>query len=436
MSPKEAGTTVETSPALTEQYDAVVRCNRCGFCQVACPTYAITGSESSVARGRNVLCRNVLEGRLPMTKDLHAPLFECLLCRACTANCFPGVKTDEIVVAARNAYIQEHGQLAIMRFVFDKILPNRRQMTHYMRFLTLGKRTGLSGLARMTRILGLFGKQLMKAEQLIQKAPKRFLQDRLSEIRLTPSRVKHRVGYFLGCALNYAMPDVGAATIEFLTRNGCDVVTIDNCCCGLPAYPHGNLDAVQKMARQNLDAFEKLDVDVIVTECASCSSFLKDYPLRFPDDEETRSRAEKITAKIKDFTEFAAELDGEVAPLRDKTKITFHDPCHLSRYQGVVEQPRDLLRSMPNAEFVELPEADWCCGGAGSYCIEHYELSEQTLERKMNNLVTSGADVLATACPSCMMHLGYGVAQRELPVRVVHISQLLAGGLAGITERP
>lgn len=420
---------METQQALKNQYDAVVRCNRCGFCQVACPTYAITGSEASVARGRNVLCRNVLEGRLPLTRDLYAPLFECLLCRACTANCFPAVKTDEIVVAARDAYIREHGEPAILRFLFRKVLPNRRLMTHYMRFLTLGKRTGLSGLARMTRILGLYGKQLMKAEQLIQRAPKRFLQDMLAETQLTPSRAKHRVGYFLGCAINYALPQVGAATIEFLTRSGCDVVPIDNCCCGLPAYPHGDLDAVRALARQNLDVFEKLDVDVIVTECASCSSFLKDYPLRFAGDEETRTRAEKIAKKIRDFTEFAAELDGAAAPLAERTRITFHDPCHLSRYQGVTKPPRELIRSTPNAEFVELPEADWCCGGAGSYCIEHYELSERTLDRKMKNLDTAGAPVLATACPSCMMHLGYGVSQRRLPVKVVHVSEVLAGGL-------
>lgn len=419
--------TQQAPDALKEQYDAVVRCNRCGFCQAACPTYAITGSEASVARGRNVLCRNVLEGRLPLTKELYAPLFECLLCRACTANCFPAVKTDEIVVAARNAYVRLHGQPAIFRFAFHEILPNPPRMTRYMRFLTAGKRSGLSGLARLTRILGIYGKQLMKAEQLVQKAPKRFLRDMLRDTHPMPKRVKHRVGYFIGCAINFAMPEVGAATIEFLTRCGCDVVPIDNCCCGLPAYPYGDLEAVRHLARKNLDAFEKLDVDVIVSDCSSCSSFLKDYPRRFSNDPETRERAEKISKKIRDFAEFAAELDPIVATPMERAKVTFHDPCHLSRYQGIKKQPRKLLRATPNVDLAEMPESDWCCGGAGSYCIAHYELSERTLDRKMSRLEGVGADVLATTCPSCLMHLGYGVSRRRLPVRVMHLSQILAG---------
>ncbi|MEW6359836.1 MAG: (Fe-S)-binding protein [Planctomycetota bacterium] len=418
---------METEQALKHQYDAVLRCNRCGFCQTACPTYAITGVEASVARGRNILCRNVLEHRISLTKDLYAPLFECLLCRACTAHCFPAVRTDEIVVAARNAYYREHGEPAILRFLFREFLPNRRRMTHYMRFLTLGKRTGLSGLVRLTRILGLFGKQMMKAEQLVEKAPRRFLQDILAEMALTPPRVRARVAYFNGCAINYAMPEVGAATVEFLTRNGCDVIPFEHCCCGLPAYSYGDLDAVRTMARQNIEAFEKLDADVILTDCSSCSSFLKEYPKRFEGDDEMRTRAEKVAARVRDFTEFAAELEPEVGPMSEGARITFHDPCHLSRYQKITKPPRDLIRATDGAEYVEMPEADWCCGGAGSYCIMHYDLSEKTLDRKMGNLETTGARILATTCPSCIMHLRYGVSRRRLPVRVLHLSQVLTG---------
>jgi len=235
------------------------------------------------------------------------------------------------------------------------------------------------------------------------------------------------VGYFLGCAINYAMPQIGAATISFLTRSGCDVVPISNCCCGLPAYSHGDLEAVRNMALINLDEFETLDVDAIVTDCSSCSSFLKDYPKRFAGDEENRTRAERFAKKMRDFTEFAAQIEPAVSPLADKTRITFHDPCHLSRYQGVTKQPRALIRATPNADLVELPESDWCCGGAGSYCIEHYELSERTLDRKMKRLETTGADLLATTCPSCLMHLAYGVSKTRLPVKVVHLSQILSG---------
>ena len=140
------------------------------------------------------------------------------------------------------------------------------------------------------------------------------------------------------------------------------------------------------------------------------------------------SRAEKAVGKIRDFTELAAELEPSVTPMTDKATVTFHDPCHLSRYQGITKQPRELIEATAGAEYIELPEADWCCGGAGSYCIAHYGLSEQTLDRKMGNVETAGARILATTCPSCIMHLRYGVSQKRLPVRVLHLSQVLTDG--------
>ena len=170
---------------LKEVYPEVVRCNRCGFCQAACPTYRVTGVEAAVARGRNALCREVIEGRLRVRPELGPAVFECLLCRACTANCFPAVKTDEIVVAARAEYVAQLGQPALLRFLFREMLPNPDRMTRLMRLLGLGKRTGLSGLAKVARILGLFGKEVERADEIMAKVPREFLRDRLPKIMTT-----------------------------------------------------------------------------------------------------------------------------------------------------------------------------------------------------------------------------------------------------------
>ena len=429
---------------IKDMHPEVVRCNRCGFCQPTCPTYRMTGLETGVARGRNALCRELAEGKLPVRRDLGPALFECLLCRACTANCFPAVRTDEIVVAARAEYVAELGQPALLRFIFRELLPNPDRMAHLVRLLGLGKRTGLSGLARVARILGLFGKEVERADQFLPKVPREFLRDRLDRIttqaKLDPEKGRGqsaamRVGYFVSCGINFALPQAGEAAIRFLVRHGAEVVPLDNCCCGLPAYAYGDLDAARRLAAQNLAILTGADVDAIVSDCASCSSFLKEYPRLLAGDAVLAEKAQALRAKTTDFTALAEKLATPPSAARpaaesDKRIVTWHDPCHLSRYQSVTAAPRKLLKAMAGLEFREMPEADWCCGGAGSYSIAHYDLSMRILDRKMGNLAKTGADLLVTACPSCILQLSHGVRRAGLSVEVKHISEVLMGGIA------
>jgi len=417
---------------LKEVYPEVVRCNRCGFCQPACPTYRVTGVETAVARGRNTLCREVIEGRLALRRDLGPAISECLLCRACTANCFPAVRTDEIVVAARADYAAQVGRPLLLQFLFREMLPNPRRMTRLMRLLGLGKRTGLSGLARVARILGLFGKEVERADEIMHKVPREFLRDRLPRILPAPHAGGKRVGYFIGCGVNFAVPQAGEACVRFMLSHGVQVVPLDNCCCGLPPYAYGDLEAARRLAAQNLALLDGLELDAIVTDCASCSSFLKDYPRLLAGDPALAEKAKAVQGKIVDFTVFAQDLlaraettaEGAKATQRHRI-VTWHDPCHLSRYQTITAQPRALLRAIPGLEFRELPEADWCCGGAGSYSIAHYDLSMRILDRKMQNLARTGADLLVTACPSCILQLSHGVRRAGLKVEVRHIGEVL-----------
>jgi glycolate oxidase iron-sulfur subunit len=180
------------------------------------------------------------------------------------------------------------------------------------------------------------------------------------------------------------------------------------------------------MARKNIEALEKLKAEVIVTECGSCSSFLKEYPELFEDDQVMKSRAEAISKKVRAFSEFMVTLVGALsAGSLSGKKVTYHDPCHMSRYQGVVKEPRELIRKISGLTYAEMPEADRCCGAAGSYNIMHYEQSMKVLEKKMENLKKTGADILTTECPGCVIQLSYGVRQAGLPTRVLHISELI-----------
>jgi glycolate oxidase iron-sulfur subunit len=180
------------------------------------------------------------------------------------------------------------------------------------------------------------------------------------------------------------------------------------------------------MASKNLGALEKMDADAVVTECGSCSAFLKDYPELFDDDPAKKELARRLTQKIQGFSEFMQTRFSESPPTKFLSgKVTYHDPCHMSRYQKVIKEPRALLRKIPGMNYIELPEADRCCGAAGSYNLMHYEQSMRVLDRKMEMVKKTGAEILTTECPGCIIQLSHGARRAGLGTRVVHLSELL-----------
>jgi glycolate oxidase iron-sulfur subunit len=417
---------MDMNEALKAVYDEVSKCNRCGFCQAHCPIFEVTGDERNVARGHNVHVRKLVEGGLEMNEDFKDPLFECLLCKACVTNCFPAVRTDKNVIAGRAEYLKRVGEPRILRFLFHRLLPDHPRLSSYVRLAAVSKNSGATRLARAMGILNWFGRDLDKVEGIVEKLPTKFFRERVASRSPNPGAGKVRVSYFVGCGFNFVLPQVSEATLEVLEHAGASVQIAENGCCGSPAYEYGDLEAAREMARKNMEVLEKTGADAVVTDCGRCAAFLKEYPELFGEDPGLQEKAKRLTQKVKTFSEFMQAHLPESTPAKSLSgRVTYHDPCHLSRYQKVTKEPRALLKRIPGLTYVELPEADRCCGGAGSYNLSHFEQSMKVLDRKMELVKKAGADILATECPGCIIQLGYGVRRAGLGTRVVHLSELM-----------
>lgn len=411
---------------LSARYDEIAQCNRCGFCQVACPIFRATGREAGVARGRVRLLRALIEGRIPWSSDLEEALFACLLCGACTANCFPAVETADLITAAREEYLERSGRKRLHRLLFDHLLPYPRRMRLAAKVAALGTYSGLSNVVHALGLLRIFGQDFPRPEEIVGQFPSQALRDRVKPGVLEGRGESLRIGYFVGCGVDIMVPKAGEASLRLLREIGKTVYVLDNCCCGLPALTFGDRKAARRLAEKNLEAIPTEALDMIVTDCSSCAAFLKKYPKLFAGDEGTYHKARDLSSLVRDLVEVAPSQDRPL-PRRDQEIIaTYHDPCHASRGQGLVSEPRDILQSLPGVSYRELPEADWCCGGAGSYALFHHDLAMKVLNRKMDHLEKTGANVLVTSCPACIIQLAYGTRLRNLPVRVYHISELVS----------
>jgi glycolate oxidase iron-sulfur subunit len=293
------------------------------------------------------------------------------------------------------------------------------------------QRTRLTAFAKLLRLLPWFDRGLAEAPAMAP-IPKSFLRERLAN-RRQPAAGPKQVTYFVGCAIDCAFPEVGEGTLDLLGASGHGVAVAENVCCGLPPYSYGDVESARALARRNLEALRGA-TGMIVTDCASCSSFLKSYPQLFAPEDPGRGEAEAMSSRVRDLSEFLAEV-GLAEGLRPvRAVVTYHDPCHLSRYHKVIREPRALLRAIPGLDYRELPEADWCCGGAGSYALTHHDLSMQVLARKMENIRATGAEIVVTPCPACVMQLRYGARKFGVPVQVMHLTELLRRALPPLPD--
>jgi glycolate oxidase iron-sulfur subunit len=410
---------------------AYLNCIRCGLCLAVCPTYREGLKETASPRGRVALARKGLEGQLEFSPNFVEQMYSCFACMACDDICPVGIRPAELALAMR--HVQE--QIRPIRWkqtLFGGLISHVNRMELATLPLRLYQTLGIRRLVYALGLRRLLPRQLRDMEAMLPHLPQRPLLHTLPPVTEARGQSKYRVGFFLGCAQNLLFADESAATVRVLARNGCTVVTPSETeCCGMPARGYGRMDLVQAAARRNIATFEQAGVDVIVTDCATCGSTLKEYGAILGDDPAWAVRAEAFSRKVRDVSEFLAEIPLEKPQGRIEARVTYHDPCHLRRAQHVWKQPRALLGLIDGLEFVELPEADWCCGSAGSQLITHYGTSLKVMDRKMDNLASTGANVITSGCPGCQMQLNTGIERRGLPVRVVHPVTLLDEAYGG-----
>jgi glycolate oxidase iron-sulfur subunit len=374
------------------------------------------------------MLRAIIEGRLDWSDEIEGPLYDCLLCGACTTNCFPAIPTVDLLVNARAAYLSRVGRKPVHRLLFDHLLPHPRRLRWAARTLALGKNSGMADTAQALGLLRVFGRNLIQANDLIAEMPVRAFRQRFKPGRCKGAGTGPEVGYFVGCGIDCMQAQAGRATLALLRRMSRSVTVLDNACCGMPAWSYGDLAVARKLAAKNMAVLLSADIHWIVTDCASCAAFLKQYPKLFHTADPRHQEAQTVAAKVRDMVECLA--GGGFAPARDnknvRVRVTYHDPCHAVRGQGIRRAPRDFLQGLSQVDYVELPEADWCCGGAGAYALENVVLANRVLDRKIENVRKTGADLLVTACPACMIQLAYGIRKHRLGIVVRHISQMAA----------
>lgn len=410
----------------------LIKCMKCGNCQAVCPIFKETLREVGVARGKISLVQYLLDDKIEMTEGLADRFSLCTTCMACNAICPNAVPFDKIILAARAEAVRRKGLHPIKKIIFKTL--------KLQRLFDFGMKTGskFQGLA-MKRIEGKhygarlrFDVGLGKEKVFPNLAAKPFRSQYPAVVKV--ANPKMRVAFFTGCMINYFYTDMGKAVVDVLTANDIEVaIPPEQGCCGIPASVNGDVVNAKALARRNLKAFETMGADALVVSCSSGGTAWKHvYGELLEDDPEYKVLADKWAAKTYDINEFLIN----VVPFKREglgkidRKITYHDPCHLNRGQKINKEPREILRSIPGIELVEMKEPGRCCGMAGSFSIVHPDLSAKIADRKIADIAGTKTDTVATACPACRLQLHSGVVNAGLNHDVVHVVQLLAESYA------
>lgn len=403
-------------PAMAE---AVSKCVHCGFCLSACPTYKVLGEEMDSPRGRIYLMKSALENELAIN-DTMPYIDRCLGCMACVTACPSGVEYGELLAPFR-AHSEEKRSRPILdraaRLVINQTLP----------YPKLFRTAALTG--NLVKPLAKFMPRQFSAmlDLLPAEAPPLTSLPTLIPA-IGPRRA--RVAMLAGCVQQVLAPSINQATIEVLTRNGVEVlIPAAQGCCGSLALHTGEARLARSLARRNFVAFPS-DIDAIITNAAGCGSGIHEYGLLFAGTAEEEI-AKAFSAKARDISVFLDEL-GLLPPPSLPTPLTvaYHDACHLAHAQRVTQPPRRLLTAIPNLTLRELYEGDLCCGSAGTYNLEQPEIAKQLGQRKANNIIASGAQMVVMGNIGCMTQIRTYLAQSGHPLPVLHTIELLAQAYA------
>ncbi|MBA3891624.1 MAG: 4Fe-4S dicluster domain-containing protein [Gemmatimonadaceae bacterium] len=391
-------------------------CVHCGFCLEACPTYTALDDENDSPRGRIVLMRSVLEGDLPPGDDaVQEHIARCLGCRACETACPSGVPYGQMLEATRATIAPYRpapllARLGLKSFAFPRLLAAAMWMSRLLRA------TGLPRvLARMPGRMGFANAMLAGSATPIAAPPYEPAGD----------GSRGTAALLTGCVMEGLFTDANRATERVLTVNGYAMrgAPGQRCCGALHAHS-GDMDAARALARRNVDAFEQSGADHVVTNSAGCGAMMKEYGHLLAGDARYADRAARLAERVRDATQLLAEAGPKPgAPVPER--ITYDAPCHLVHAQRITAPPLQVLRSIPGLEVVPLADADRCCGAAGIYSLIEPATSHAVLAPKLAHIAATGATMVATGNPGCLMQIGAGLRMSGSSARAVHPIELL-----------
>ena len=426
--PYSSPTALFSGPDAPDESD-LYKCVHCGFCLQACPTYLETGLETESPRGRIALMKAVNEGRIQITPGVVRHWDLCIQCRACEVVCPSGVPYGRLIEATMAQVVPKRKMGLISRLAsalsLNHLLIHQRRLTLLLGTLRLYQRSGVQRALRKTRVLRLLSGTLAELESSLPPIPSTFFKAR-GQVIPAQGQQKARVALLSGCVMPLVHGPQMDAVARVLSRNGCEVVIPKGqACCGAINTHVGDLNTARGLARWNIDVFLASGVDAIVVASAGCGSRMKEYDHLLRDDAEYAEKARRFSEMVKDVHEFLVELPLEAPKASLSYRVTYQDSCHLSNAQRITHQPRELLRSIPGVQFVELANASICCGGGGTYTITERELSLRVLDSKMSAVKDTGVEIVATANPGCVLQLQYGAIKEGMPVRVRYVTDLL-----------
>ena len=386
-----------------EIYEKLNSCNKCGFCQASCRVYKETLKEFHCARGRIRMIKAIADKDLERSKFYEDVVNSCLLCLDCSKTCPSGVPIDQLILAARQDLAETRGLGFPKKMALKRVLASNA-----FRKFSFKSAKIMQGFKKLHGFRGIDVAGMPVSEEAfldtVDKLPK--LQN-----------PKAKVAFFVGCMFNHSLTDTARNLVKVLHANNVEVVIPkDQQCCGTPQHVYGEIKTFNSLVKNNIEQFNKLDVDAVITACGSCGATLKDY------------KDSDFASKVKDINEYLVDvLKIDLSNLQGLYgKVTYHDPCHLIRGQGITAQPRKLLKDLPGTEYIEMPKAANCCGAAGMFQGFYPEISVPITNKKVDSIIATGADTVVTSCPACVNRIQGSLNLSGNKQKVIHVVDLLA----------
>jgi glycolate oxidase iron-sulfur subunit len=422
-------------------YDRALSCVHCGLCLPACPTYVVTGHEADSPRGRIQLMRGLADGLIQPSESVQQHLALCLDCRACETACPSGVVYHELIEETRHRMSETvdpslSGRL--IRWMFLNVLTRPTRLKFALLPPRVLQKLGVYNSLRKSGLMKRLPEQFRKMEQMLPSEGRVWPKPLPKHLRAAtkpgaPLAPPKRVGFFAGCIGSVMFDEVNRKAVELLAACGADVLVFpQQSCCGAIHHHNGVWEPARAMARKNIDAFARAGaLDYVTCTIAGCGSMLHEYDHLLRDDPEYAAKAKAFSSKAKDISEVLLALGLPEMTHRVEQEVTYHEACHLVHAQKVSPGPKKLLASVPGLTLVPLPEADLCCGAAGTYNLTQPEMATTLAERKLKNIELTGTRTCATGNVGCAMHIQSQAEAIGQSLRVVHPVEILHRAVFG-----